>query len=70
MIKIQCTLFSDKGYKPMSTIIQRESVSDYNRNKKEVQQEAINKICCQRYMNKHNLKEYGYTKMKIRKYDK
>lgn len=68
MIQLQCTLFSNKGYKPMSTVLSIESIQYFHAHKKEVQTQAIQKICAQRYISRYHLKEYGYCKFKARLY--
>ena len=71
MIDLQCTLFSTTGkYKPMSTIVKVESVTYYNTHKTEVQTRAIQKICAQRNTEWWCLKRDGFTRMKVRVYDK
>lgn len=70
MITLQCTLFSSNGYRPMSTLVNVDSVSYYNQHSKEVKAEAIQRICAKRYMNKYHLKQYGYDKIKVRVYQK
>ena len=71
MIDLQCTLFSTTGkYKPMSTIVKVESVAYYNAHKSEIQTRAIQKICAQRNTEWWCLKRDGFTRMKVRVYDK
>lgn len=71
MINLQCTLFSTTGkYKPMSTIVKVESVAYYNAHKLEVQTRAIQNICAQRNTEWWCLKRDGFTKIKVRVYDK
>lgn len=71
MVQIQLTLCSETGqYRPMSTIVEVESVAYYNEHKQEIQQKAIQRIRIQRKMDTWALKKYGYTKMKARVYDK
>lgn len=71
MIKMQFTLVSNTGkYRPMSTILEIESAEYYLANKKAVQKRAIEKICKQRMIDGRFLKEYGYTAIKTREYDK
>lgn len=71
MIQIQLTLYSDSGkYRPMSTIVDVESVAYYNTHKQEIQQKAIQRISVQRKMDIWAMKKYGYTKLKARVYDK
>lgn len=71
MIELQCTLFSTTGkYKPVSTIVKVESAAYYNAHKIEVQKEAIQKICAQRRTEWWCLKRDGFTRMKVRVYDR
>lgn len=71
MITIQCTLFSvTNKYRPISTLLEIESIKYYNTHKQEVQQRAIDKIVVQRKTERWCLKRDGYTRMKVRVYDK
>lgn len=71
MVQIQLTLYSNTGkYKPMSTIVEVESVAYYNTHKQEVQQRAIQRISVQRKMDVWAMKKYGYNQIKARVYDK
>lgn len=69
-MKIQVTLISDKGYRPVSTLIEVPSASEYLTHKKEYQKKAIIKICAQRYWTDADRVKYGYTQLKQRVYDK
>lgn len=71
MIQIQLTLYSESGkYKPMSTIVEVESIAYYNTHKQEIQNRAIQRISVQRKMDIWAMRKYGYTKLKARVYDK
>lgn len=71
MIQIQLTLYTEDGkYRPMSTIVEVESIAYYNSHKKEVQDKAVRKISIQRKMDIWVMKKYGYTRIKARVYDK
>lgn len=71
MIQLQVTLFDKQNrYKPISTLINVESVAYYNEHSKEVKQRALIKICQQRYWTNKELKKYNYTTCKVRIYDK
>lgn len=71
MIQLQCTLFSSTGkYRPMSTLVKVESVDYFKEHKTEVQTRAIQKICVQLNTEPWCLKRDGYSKMKVRVYDK
>ena len=71
MIQIQLTLYSESGkYRPMSTIVEVESIAYYNAHKQEILNRAIQRISVQRKMEVWVMKKYGYTKLKARVYDK
>jgi len=68
-IIIQVTLFDVTGkYKPISTLIEVESVEYYKEHSKECKQKAIQKICNQRYLSGKELVKLGYKKIKVRNY--
>ena len=68
-ITLQVTLFDITGkYKPISTLIEVESVEYYKEHSKEVKQKAIQKICNQRYLSGKELVKLGYKKIKVRNY--
>ena len=69
MIKLQITLTSTEGYKPMSTIVEIADKKEYLYKRKEIHNKAIVKICAQRHMTLKDLTYYGYTKVKAREYD-
>lgn len=72
----QVTLISSTGkYKPVSCIVTREQTTDEDLSlNKEVRKALITlgtqKICAQRLWQKRELIDYGYTKAKVREYDK
>lgn len=71
MIQLQCTLFSTTGkYRPMSTIVKVESAKYFNEHKQEIQTRAVQKICAEKRTEPWCLKRDGFSKMKIRVYDK
>ena len=65
----QVTLTTTTGkYKPVSCIITTDlTLKD---NKKEIINKGVVKICQKRYWTQRDLKNYGYTKAKVREYDK
>ena len=69
MVKLQITLTSTEGYKPMSTIVEITDKKEYLYKRKEIHNKAIVKICAQRHMTLKDLTYYGYTKIKAREYD-
>lgn len=69
MVKLQITLTSTEGYKPMSTIVEIADKKEYLYKRKEIHNKAIVKICAQRHMTLKDLTYYGYTKVKAREYD-
>ena len=69
MIKMQITLFDrENKYKPISTLIEVDSIEEYNNNKKVYQQKAVQKIAAKRYLSIAELKNQGYTNLKAREY--
>lgn len=63
----QVTLMCDNGkYKAVSTIVTMEETND----KKAIMREGQKKIMIQRYWSMTDLKKYGYTKGKVREYDR
>ena len=70
LITLQITLFDKEGrYKPVSTLIKVKSIKYYKEHKSEVNQQAMIKICQKRGWTGKQLKEYGYTTLKVRNYD-
>ena len=69
MIKLQITLTSTEGYKPMSTIVEITDKKEYLFKRKEIHNKAIVKICAQRHMTLKDLARFGYTEIKTREYD-
>lgn len=69
-MKLQVTLFDkNKKYKPMSTIVEIESMEYYKENKREVQQRAILNIAHQRKTLPQDIIKQGFTQVKVREYD-
>lgn len=69
MKQYQVTLTSVSGkYKPVSCIITTELTLDTD--KKEIINKGVVKICQKRYWTNRDLVKYGYTKAKVREYDK
>ena len=63
----QVTLICESGkYKPVSTIVTMEETTD----RKAIMREGQKKIMIKRYWSMADLTKYGYTKGKIREYDK
>lgn len=63
----QVTLICENGkYKPVSTIVTMEETTD----RKAIMREGQKKIMIKRYWSMADLTKYGYTKGKIREYDK
>ena len=63
----QVTLSCENGkYKPVSTIVTMEETTD----RKAIMREGQKKIMIKRYWSMADLTRYGYTKGKIREYDK
>ena len=69
MVTLQVTLFATNGkYKPMSTLINVESIEEYKKNPTFYKVKAIQKICNQRYLTGKELQEMTYTHIKVRNY--
>ena len=69
-MKIQITLFhKDNKYKPMSTILEVESMEYYEEHKAELQKKAMLNIAHNRKTTPQELLKQGYTKVKVREYD-
>lgn len=75
-VKYQVTLMCNDGkYKPVSTLVTREQNNDTDLSnlesvRKVLKQNGIQAICFKRGWSGRDLKQFGYTKVKIRKYDK
>lgn len=68
---MQLTIFDKEGhYKPISTIVEVESVDYYKANKSKIQSIAIQNICHNRCISFKELQKQGYTVIKAREYDK
>lgn len=71
MIQLQITLFDKNNrYKPISTLVNVESVRYYNEHSTEVKTHGIIKICQKRGWTQRELRTYNYTTCKVRVYDK
>lgn len=69
-MKIQVTLYhKDNTYKPMSTLIEVESMEYYEQHKAELQKKALQNIGHQRYLTPSEIISRGFTKVKVREYD-
>lgn len=71
MIQIQITLFDKEGrYKPVSTLVTINDITQYRQQAKEIQKQGIIKICQKRGWTQRELRQYGYTTLKARVYNK
>jgi len=69
MVTLQITLFDKENkYKPISTLIEVESIEEYKKNPLKYKIEAIQKICNKRYLTGKELQNLGYTIIKVRNY--
>lgn len=66
-MKIQVTLFSGMGYKPISTIVDYPKENHYSEARLKAKKDGVLRICAQRHMTMMDLKRYGYAEMKMRK---
>lgn len=70
MITLQVTLFDkEKHYKPVSTLINVESIEYFKSHRKETKIAGVVKICQKRGWTQKELEKYGYKICKIRVYD-
>ena len=68
-ITIQFTLFDVNGkYKPISTLLEVESIEWYKEHEKECKLKAIEKICLKRNLTGKELLKLGYKRIKVRNY--
>ena len=68
-IIIQITLFDKQGkYKPISTLVNVESIEWFRENKEKVKREGLQKICNQKMLSGKELMGLGYTRVKMRNY--
>ena len=69
-MKLQVTFFHNEGkYKPVSTVIEVESIEQYEQHKAQEQKRALINIAHYRYTTPQDLIKQGYTKVKVREYD-
>jgi hypothetical protein len=69
-MQIQMTLYSTKqGLKPMSTIVEVDSLEEFKTNLSKYKSKALSKISAQRYMPGNAIIKNGYTTMKWRIYN-
>ena len=70
-VTLQYTLFCTTGkYRPVSCLIEVDDVAHFNTHPGEYKKKAIEKICIKRYWTGADLKKYGYTQLKCRRYEK
>lgn len=66
-MKIQVTLFSGMGYKPMSTIVDLPKEEHYSTAREKAKKQGVLNICAKKSMSIAMLKQYGYNEIKMRK---
>jgi hypothetical protein len=67
-ITLQFSVFSHKGYKPLSTLLE-VNYEDYLKDKQKFKSQAVFNICAKRHMTFKDLKKYGYEELRVRYYD-
>ena len=70
MLQVQISLFSNKGYRPLSTIIKVENAEEWNKNKSQIKMKAVVTMCAKRRLTRADLEKYGYNEIRSRQYDK
>lgn len=66
-MKIQVTLFSGMGYKPISTTVEIPKEEHYSIAREQARKQGILNICAKKCMSIAMLKQYGYNEIKMRK---
>ena len=75
-MEYQVTLLCSTGaYKPVSCLVKmdQQDSSDLTKvpeQKKKIVNKGIERICVKHYWNSRDLKKFGYTKVKVRLYDR
>ena len=71
MFKLQVTMNSNKGYRPVSTLVNVPSVAEFKANPLKYRNEGVVKICTKRGWTWAKVQEYGYdSNIRFRVYDK
>jgi hypothetical protein len=71
MFQLQVTMMSNKGFKPVSTLVNVPSVAEFKANPKKYRDEGILRICSKRKWRWSDVKQYGYdSEIKMRVYNK
>lgn len=71
MFQLQVTMLSDKGYKPVSTLVNVPSVKEFKTDPAKYRNEGIRKICAKRSWRIEDVRRYGYDhEIKMRVYDR
>ena len=69
-MKIQVTLFDkNQKYKPISCLLEAESLEQAKANLPQIKKDAYNKIASRKYMTATELFNEGYQIMKMREYN-
>jgi hypothetical protein len=71
MFQLQVTMMSNKGFKPVSTLVNVPSVAEFKANPKKYRDEGVQRICSKRKWRWSDVKQYGYdSEIKMRVYNK
>lgn len=71
MFKLQVTMISNKGFRPVSALVDVPSVAEFKANPKKYRDEGIVKICAKRGWTLSDIRKNGYDlEIKVRVYDK
>lgn len=71
MFKLQVTMMSNKGFRPVSALVDVPSVKEFKANPKKYRDEGVLKICAKRKWRWQDVQQYGYdSEIKVRVYDK
>ena len=71
MFKLQVTMLSNKGYRPVSTLVDVPSVAEFKADPKKFRDMGVLRICAKRNWKWSDVKNFGYdSEVKMRVYDK
>lgn len=71
MFKLQVTMNSNKGFRPVSTLVDVPSVKEFKADPLKYRNEGVLKICAKRHWSWTDVKNFGYdSNIRFRVYDK
>ena len=67
---LQILLISEEGRRPLSTLIVVRDWADYHAHKATYHEKAIAKILANKHMSVRDARQYGYTSIQVKRYNK